>query len=781
MLRRSKSDSPPLARYAYLMPRSSPLLRSSASKPSSRSASRGSDLALVEAFLCSGMVDGVTQSMARRLIDRFGPKAVEAIESSDPDAKILLGDKFDRACDDLISKERHRENLMWLASLGAGAGIAKAALTWMRNEAVEKPEALLARWKKDPYALCEISGIGFASADQFARNSGIGADSPQRIEAAGHEAIKKACDDAGGGAYPNEVVKTCQRLLASNNALSFSECSRLAPEAAQKAIDSGKAKMAKDEQGRPMYFSAELYEAEEYCAQKFLLLADQPHHHTRDIEAELAAEQEKHGLTLNPMQEEAVRTIFKGRVSIICGKPGAGKTTLLRIAAPLLSAGGRKVLYAAPTGKAAKRMSQSLGRPAQTIHRLLGMGPRDSAVEGSKGGLMADVIVIDEASMIDALMMRKLLSAMGPKTSLLLLGDPDQLPSVGAGKILYDLISSQALPTCMLTKPMRQAAGSNINTVARAISEGSVPDLSDKTLDCLFLPEADGSRIASRIHRMLTVNASKHDALKDAQVLTASKKGSGGADALNPMLQALLNPPSIEKPELGGKLYEDSPQRLFRLGDKVMQLSNDYERQLVLAAAAGPNPADPGEEGKETKGVFNGDVGYITAINSRTQSLTVKFDQGEAEFPLKDALKSLDLSYACTVHKFQGSEAPLIFFVAHESASVMLRTRNLVYTAITRAKNKCVIMGSERFLLDSSRQDALSKRKTRLCGLIKGMISLNNPPPEVLALSEQRGISSALAPSLGNGANENASESLALEGMEALPVKTPSKRRARSL
>lgn len=725
-----------------------------------------------EDLLASGAIDGVTPAQAKRFVAFFKEEAFGAILRSEPGAVSILADKWEAASDQAHDLEEAQALplMVWLRGAGFSGTMVKKTVSWLLNESeIGKPAMALQKWKADPHSLSEIPGITFERADAIALKQGCEPGGERRLLAAAREALKKACDDAGGGANLSYVRDLTARFLKSNGALSHSEAGAKSSEALEMSVKKGSAKFAKDEDGSELIFAADLYEAEEKASHLLLKMSKEQSPLDDQGLSERIAEQERaSGLKLSDEQEQAVRVIFKGRVSIICGKPGAGKTTLLKCAGPLLEQGGKKIFYAAPTGKAAKRMSQSLGRVATTIHRLLNIG-----VDGEQGGAAgsaikdADAVVLDESSMIDSKMLLRILRSLSPKTALIFLGDPDQLPSVGAGKVLRDLIDSQTLPTAILTQVRRQSEHSAINQVARSIGEGKLPDFRDKSKDCLFLDEPRLEAIAPRIAKMLLGGAAQkgYDPIKDAQILTPGNQGEAGVIALNLQFQQLLNPAAPGKAEMQVK-----EGLLLRVGDKVMQTANDYER--VVEGPAGPG----GEPGASTTGIYNGDVGFVRAITGQgfNRRAVIEFDTGTSSYDLKEAASSLTLAYASTVHKFQGSESPLVFFVCPRGLSPMLRNRNSAYTGITRAREKCIVIGDWQVLQDSVRKDALATRKTRLKGLLTGAITVDmSSSGEVRAISEGKGMELAMG---------SAQEDLGLEpAVDAGAGAAGERKRAKSL
>lgn len=701
------------------------------------------------ALLDRGAIEGVTSASARRLVERLGEQALSAILEGSASAGSILGaERLERARADLAAKADGLEMIGWLCERGFTGLMACKAWEWAKHErgASKAPIAahLLQSLKADPHLLSDIPGVSFTRADQVALSMGIDPKGAQRLAACAREALRQACDQAGGGAPLPEALKLLSGLIGSNGACAFSELAPLARTALDRAIELNHCKEAPGPGGSRMLFSAEFHLAEEQAAALILRMAKDPCPlDDARLDERIALREAEDGISLNEGQKGAIRTMFQGRCSIVCGKPGAGKTTLLRVAAPLLEAQGlKRVLYAAPTGKAAKRMSQSIGQKAQTIHRLLGLvpGEDDAPSEDLNDLRSADAIVLDETSMLDSRLFARLLRAIGPKTALILMGDPDQLPSVGAGKVLRDLIDSKALPTAMLTEVMRQAQDSAINQAALSLAAGRAPSFGEKDADCVFLPARDAGQIAGRIAKMLLGNASASgiDPIRDAQVLCPSNKGEAGVAEMNRKLQALLNPPDASKPEM-----EIAPGEILRRGDKVMQTSNDYERSRFDQ----PSPlAD-----RKGKGVYNGDVGVIERVEPGFSGrVWVRFDEGCCSYSQKEARQSISLAYACTVHKYQGSETPVAFVLAHESTPYPLRTRNLLYTAITRAKRKCVIMGDERILRDCAATESITRRNTRLRGLLDGTIPFERPDAELLSLSEEKALEREMELAVGS-------------------------------
>jgi exodeoxyribonuclease V alpha subunit len=452
---------------------------------------------------------------------------------------------------------------------------------------------------------------------------------------------------------------------------------------------------------RPRYDRAEARIAEDLAR----ILAAQPAARFARLEAKLAELERASGIYLDPEQREAVTAALRHKVLILTGGPGTGKTTIIRFILGLAGEAKTLVALAAPTGKAAKRMAEATGHPASTIHRLLEAG-RDGFGRNEERPIEADLVIIDESSMIDTLLMEALLRAVPPAARLVLVGDVDQLPSVGAGMVLEDLITSGRFPVVRLERIHRQSQRSRITSNAHRIRRGEGPDLSrplgDELSDFYFMPEADPERIVALIMDFVIKHIPRRfelDAKADIQVLTPMHKGLTGAQNLNHVLQATLNPRG-EELSFG--------DRRFRVGDRVMQIRNDYEKE-----------------------VFNGDMGEITRWDPEEDRIEVKFDDREVPYARKE-LDQLVLGYAITVHKAQGSEYPAVVLPLTTHHAIMLQ-RNLLYTAITRGRRLVVLIGTERAVSLAVRNARRDPRFTCLRPRLLEALPVPSPPAAVHA------------------------------------------------
>ena len=420
------------------------------------------------------------------------------------------------------------------------------------------------------------------------------------------------------------------------------------------------------------------------------------------------------GITYAAMQRRAIAACAENGVFILTGGPGTGKTTTLHGILALLEKLGLSTLLAAPTGRAAKRMSELSGAPATTIHRMLGMSLRGGAPAArfnEKNPLEADVVIVDEVSMLEVTLFDALLRAMKPSARMILVGDANQLPPVGAGNILRDLLGSELFASVELTEIFRQSRDSLIVVNAHRINKGEYPEFNDADNDFFLLSCKDKSQAADKLARLVARRlpaAYGVDPVDDIQVLSPTRKGEAGTALFNEVLQRTLNPPAADKGEV---LFQG---RLFRVGDKVMQVQNNYELPVVLT-----------DTGEVSQGLFNGDVGRIVDIDHADEILTIRFDDRQAEYPF-ECLHQLELAYAVTVHKSQGSEYPIVVLAAYPGMG-RLQTRNLLYTAVTRARRIFVALGDETALFqmtDNCRED---RRFSALKYLLLGRISPQGP------------------------------------------------------
>lgn len=648
-------------------------------------------------YLSSGAIKGIGPKLAKRIIDRFGTDAFEVIEHNPEWLSDIEGITPKRA---QKIAERFRETfgvrtvMMFCREFFGPATAVKVYKQW-GGAAVDVI-------KQNPYALCEsIDGIGFETADKVADKLGFDKSSPDRLKAGAIYFMTYNAGQNGHTFIPaDRLCPGIMQLLGSDEAATRSAISSL--------INDGKLISVKFD-GREVIYLKEYFEAERYSAAKLDQLdrlcerisVNDADRFISQLEAEI-------GITYAQLQRKAIVDSINSGVMILTGGPGTGKTTVIKAVITVFARMGLRIALAAPTGRAAKRMSEATSMEAKTIHRLLETdftGGRGAVFRRDENDMLdEDAVIIDEASMIDTLLMSSLLKAIKPGARLILIGDADQLPSVGAGYVLHDMIESGRFSSVCLKEIFRQAQSSLIVRNAHAINDGRYPDLTIKDGDFFFLRRDDERSIAPTVTDLILnrLPRSYGDGIRTGiQVITPSHKGAAGTDCLNSMLQNALNPPEPKKNER--KVREV----VFRAGDRVMQTKNNYDITWE-------------KDGKEGAGIFNGDIGRILSVNSHEESVTVDFDGRIAEYDFTQ-LDEIEHAYAITVHKSQGSEYPVVIIPAFNSSPRLL-TRNLLYTAVTRAKDMVIIVGSERVIRNMVDNNRLVQRYTGLSFLLRSYI-----------------------------------------------------------
>lgn len=652
------------------------------------------DIVSMERYLGSGAIKGVGAALAARIIRKFGENTFRIIEEEPKrlaEVKGISERKAKEIADQVVGKQEMRQAMIFLQQYGIshslGAKIYKAY-----------GQRLYAVLRENPYRLAEdIQGVGFRMADEIASKIGIRADSDFRIRSGILYALVRSALD-GHTCLPAELLgQRAGELLG------------ILPEHIEKyymdlAID--KKIIVKETEGGQFIYAAHYYYMEANTA-TMLKRLDLTYEVSEDLFRRRVAEIGRDtGMALDALQEEAVREAASNGLLVITGGPGTGKTTTINTIIRYFEEEGLDIFLAAPTGRAAKRMSETTGVEARTIHRMLEV---NGGAEGNAGfernednPLETDVIIIDEMSMVDVSLMYHLLKAVLPGTRLILVGDVNQLPSVGAGSVLRDIIESGRFHVVRLTKVFRQAAQSDIIVNAHRINRGEPVSLDNKSMDFFFLKRFEADviiRVAIQlIHQKLPkfVDAAPFD----IQVLTPMRKGLLGVERLNGILQQYLNPPSSDKKEYE---YHDI---IFREGDKVMQIKNNYQLEWEIRS-------EYGIAIEKGMGIFNGDMGVIRTINTYAETMTVEFDEARlVDYSLKQ-LEELELAYAITIHKSQGSEYPAVV-IPLLTGPRMLMNRNLLYTAVTRAKKCVTLVGDDRTFQGMIANESEQKRYTGL-------------------------------------------------------------------
>lgn len=631
-------------------------------------------LAGIKKYLASGAIRGIGPKFADKLIAHFGEKVIEAIESGPAALMAVPGvgpAKAASLVEGWTAQRAVKEIMVFLYSHGVPTAMAAKIHRVYGDKA-------MAIMNENPYRLArDIRGVGFKSADAIALNMGIRADSPARVRAGISHTLNEASGQ-GHCALPELVlVARAAELLGVDEPLTRQA---MEDEIADNAV-------VEDQIGGVRHvFLKHLHATERSLADQIKYLASgAPPWGAIDIESAIEWVQADADIQLGDEQKDALRLAMKSKFMVITGGPGVGKTTLVNSLLRIIRRKRVTVSLCAPSGKAADRMSESCGDEAKTIHRMLEAGVSGFA-RNADYPLEADVVVVDECSMLDTWLANSLLQAVPKRAAVIMVGDVDQLPSVGPGQVLYELIKSRAVPVAKLTQIFRQAAKSKIITNAHQINNGVMPKSGGRE-DDFFIVRAEGpAEIATGIVELTSTRIPRlgFDAIRDIQVLAPMKMSQVGTANLNAMLQNALNPnaPSIQK--FGVE---------YRVGDKVIQTVNNYD-----------------------KGVFNGNVGYVLDINSDDRTLSVEFSSTTAQY-LHDELDELQLAYAITIHKYQGSESPVIIMPVSTQHYMMLR-RNILYTGVTRGRKLVVLVGSAKAIQLAVERSDTGGRYTRLSELL---------------------------------------------------------------
>lgn len=639
----------------------------------------------IRKYLGSGLIKGIGPKMAESIVDYFGLKTLDVIDL-DPD-KLNEVPNIGKKRVKLIAKawqeQQHIKELMiFLQAHQVSTGLAVKIYKHYGDDAIGMVRA-------DPYRLAkDVHGIGFKTADNIAQKMGMPPDAPERVRAGLVYVTGNFTDEGHVYTTREDLIRTSSELLGVDADQCEWELDKLL----------GEKELIADGDGGGRIYLPPFFHAEGGIATKMRLLVTTNRdrlafYRTANWESVFEWLDERNPFQLSPRQKDAVKLALTERVVVLTGGPGTGKSTVTGTILKLLKAKQKRVLLAAPTGRAAKRLSEATGEPAQTLHRLLEWNPSSGQqfLRDRTNPLDADMIIVDEASMIDCLLMNNLLKAVEVGTHLLLVGDIDQLPSVGAGNVLRDLIKSGEIPTVTLDTIYRQAAGSYIIVNAHRINQGEMPIFSQDAKDFFFFrseqPENAANLLLDVVRRRIP-DKFGFDPDKDIQVLSPMHRGAVGVGALNERLQAVLNPALPQRNELR------QSHRVLREGDRLMQIRNDYDKM-----------------------VFNGDMGRLLHLDKEEQVAILDFDGQRVEYEFYQ-LDQVVHSYAVSVHKSQGSEYPVVVIPLLTQHYMMLQ-RNLLYTGITRARRLVVLVGTKQAIAMAVRNDKIMARNTALAERLK--------------------------------------------------------------
>ena len=659
----------------------------------------------IEKYLSSGIIQGIGPVTAKKIVNKFGEDTLNILDNNIERLKEIegIGKKKLETIIESYREQRELKNItIFLQTHGLSVN---QCLKIYKKYGASSVDTV----KNNPYILCdEISGIGFKTSDKIARSLGIEIDSPFRIQSGIRYVINEFCANGHTFMPKYELIKEASNVLTVSG--------DIIEENIKNAALDRKIKLEKvnDKEG---VFTIPNYYCELGITNRILTLAISNFQDISvDVEHLILQFEKKNNITFAESQKDAIISAFQNGIEIITGGPGTGKTTIIKCIIEIFETCGLKVLLGAPTGRAAKRMSESTGKEATTIHRMLDMGvfEKEESVfvtNAEEHSLEADVVIIDEASMIDITLMNALLKSIKVGTRLIIVGDVDQLPSVGAGNVLNDFIESGFTKVVRLKEIFRQGKESMIVVNAHKINKGEMPKLNEKGTDFFFIrndiQEGILNTIIDLINTRLPKFNSNWDKLKSIQVLVPMKKGVLGVTNLNERIQNVLNPKAPYKKE------KEFRSMVFREGDKVMQIKNNYSLKWTRIAGKGEH---------EGLGVFNGDMGFIESIDLEGKKLSIIFDDERRVIYDFMYLDELDLAYAITIHKSQGSEFPVVIIPAYMGAPLLMN-RNLLYTGITRAKEMVVVVGipkALKYMVDNTRS---MERYSSLNWRIKEVIS----------------------------------------------------------
>ncbi len=652
----------------------------------------------LEKYLASGAIKGIGEATAKRIIKTFGEETIEILKNDPKKLALVKGiseEKAQKISDNFLENQEMWKIVGFLEKFHIGAQHAKKVYEKLGVNSIEKI-------KEDPYLLIEIArGVDFRQIDQMAIRIGITPDNDRRVQTGIKYGLIKSTNNGNSCVLETNLIEYVQSLLDVNSETIEDNLIELKTK--------GEIVYELREKEEWVYLTR-FYETEQEIAYRLKKLEQSKNvKEIKNVESALRKIEKESDIELSEKQKEAIEEINRNNVLIITGGPGTGKTTIIKTIIDIYEERGKKVILAAPTGRAAKKMTEATGKEASTLHRLLCIGKLDDDGiyqrhdEFQGEPIDADVIVVDELSMVDMFVMNYLLKCVYQSTKLVLVGDIDQLPSVGPGSILKDLIESETIQTVHLDKIFRQAAKSKIILNAHRVNKGepflSKDDIEQETnKDFFYIKHKSQEEILREVISLCTGRLAKfgnYDFFQNIQILTPTKKGLLGTKELNKELQAYLNP------NLDGRPEKSNSGAIYRTGDRIMQIKNNYD--MTWDRENDDGKTEYGE------GIFNGEFGTITEINEKNKIVEVKFDDNKVAWYEFSELDQIEHSYAITIHKSQGSEFDVVIMVAPVAAPMLL-TRNLLYTGITRAKKLLIIIGTDN-VVDYMIQNVDSKKR----------------------------------------------------------------------
>lgn len=654
----------------------------------------------IEKYLGSGLVKGIGPKFAHLIVEKFGTKTIEIIEDNIERLREVprIGKRRVEKIRESWEKQKDIKNVMlFLQQYGVSTAYAAKIYRQYGKESIDKVQ-------DNPYRLADdIWGIGFKTADSIASKMGYEKNDLRRCKSGISYTLNELSNEGHVYAVEEQLIETAKKLLEADE------------EPIRQAVTEMIASEDLIREDEAIYLPP-FYHSERGTAKKLLALLQDQTPTLFGLKADIKAMEKVSGIEYDEVQIAAIKQAVRSKVMVLTGGPGTGKTTTTQGIIAAYKTAGMRILLAAPTGRASKRMSEATGMEAKTIHRLLEFNPQDGYKRNDENPLEGDALIVDECSMIDIILMYNLMKAIPENMRLVLVGDIDQLPSVGAGNVLRDIIDSEKIPVVRLTRIFRQAQSSRIVMSAHAINQGRYPDTSNgKQTDFFFIKSEEPEQVAEEIVKLVKHRLPKayNQPLNNIQVLTPMQRSVVGATNLNMMLQQALNTSNLGISR-GGTTY--------KLGDRVMQVRNNYD-----------------------KNVFNGDIGIVEQVSMEDRTLFVRFDDNLVEYEASE-LDEVTLAYATTIHKAQGSEYPIVVIPILMTHFVMLQ-RNLIYTGITRAKKICVLIGQPKALAYAIRNLTVTKRNTKLKERLRGEIDASTAPmPHIgktYAMSEEQALMAA--------------------------------------